>query len=123
MSTPERFKVSSKLCMVQNLGVNGTLFGGNMMAWVDEAAAIFAHEYTRERYMVTLKFGEFEFHHPVREGDIIHFYCMNPKVGRSSISFEIEADKTDGTVVVRTSAVFVALDVNGKPKQIARTPA
>ncbi|MBK6765854.1 MAG: acyl-CoA thioesterase [bacterium] len=123
MIAHERFKVSSKLCMVQNLGVNGTLFGGNMMAWVDEAAAIFAHEFTGERYMVTLKFGEFEFHHPVREGDIVHFYCMNPKIGRTSISFEIEADKTDGTVVVRTSAVFVALDEAGKPKQIDRKPA
>ncbi|MCB9357956.1 MAG: acyl-CoA thioesterase [Calditrichaeota bacterium] len=116
--TTQRYKVSSKLCMVQNLGVNGTLFGGNMMAWVDEAAAIFAHEHTGERYMVTLKFGEFEFHHPVREGDIIHFFCLNPRIGRTSCSFEIEAITTHGTVVVKTSAVFVCVDQHGRPKPI-----
>jgi acyl-CoA thioesterase YciA len=118
--TPGRYKVSSKVCLVQNLGINKTLFGGNMMAWVDEASAIFAREYTGERFLVTLKFGEFEFHHPVREGDIIHFFCMNPRVGRTSISFEVEAVRTDGTVVVKTSAVFVAVDDNGKPKAIAK---
>ena len=106
--------------MVQNLGLNRMLFGGNMMAWLDEAAGIFAHEYTGEKYMVTLRFGGFEFHHPVREGDIVHFYCMNPKIGRTSISFDVEAVRTDGTVVVQTSAVFVALDEHGKPKAIEK---
>ncbi|MBL0060557.1 MAG: acyl-CoA thioesterase [bacterium] len=121
--TPGRYKVSSKVCMVQNLGMNKTLFGGNMMAWVDEAAAIFAREYTGERYMVTLKFGEFEFHHPVREGDIIHFFCLNPHIGRTSCAFEIEAVRSsDGTVVVKTSAVFVSVDENGKPKKIDKRP-
>jgi len=120
--TPGRYKVSSKVCMVQNLGMNKTLFGGNMMAWVDEAAAIFAREYTGERFMVTLKFGEFEFHHPVREGDIIHFFCLNPRIGRTSCAFEIEAVRTDGTIVVKTSAVFVSVDENGKPKKIDKRP-
>lgn len=115
-----RYKISSKVCLVQNLGTNKTLFGGNMMAWVDEASAIFAREFTGERFMVTRKFGVFEFHHPVHEGDIIHFYCLNPRIGRTSISFDVEAVRIDGTVVVQTSAVFVALDENGKPIAIKK---
>jgi acyl-CoA thioesterase YciA len=104
--------------MVQNVGLYKTLFGGNMMAWIDEAAAIFAKEYTREKFMVTLRFGEFLFLHPVREGDVVHFWVSNPKIGKTSLSFEIEALRTDGVKVVQTSCVFVSVDDSGRPKRI-----
>lgn len=91
-----------------------------MMAWIDEAAAIFAKDYTGERFMVTLRFGEFLFLHPVREGDVVHFWVSNPKIGKTSLNFDIEAVRTDGVKVVQTSCTFVAVDDNGKPKKIEK---
>jgi acyl-CoA thioesterase YciA len=114
-----RTKITSKLCMTRDVGLRRTLFGGNMMGWMDEAASIFAHQYTGEELMVTLKFGEIHFVHPVREGHIVHFFADNVKEGRTSISFELEG-WTDERLVVKTSVVFVAVDETYRPKAIEK---
>ena len=101
------------------MGLRRALFGGNMMAWLDEAASIFAHEYTGEELMVTLKFGELQFHQPVWEGQIVDFYVDNVKEGRTSISFDIEG-RTKEVLVVRTSVVFVSVDEHYQPKLIEK---
>jgi acyl-CoA thioesterase YciA len=119
MPSPTRIYVTSKLCKTLDVGLRRTLFGGNMMAWMDEAASIFAHKHTGEELMVTLKFGEIRFVRPVKEGHIVEFYVDNVKVGRTSISFEIEG-WTDNNLVVKTSVVFVAADENNRPKIIER---
>jgi acyl-CoA thioesterase YciA len=99
------------------VGLRRALFGGNMMAWLDEAASIFAHQYTGEELMVTLKFGELQFHQPVWEGEIVDFFVDNVKDGRTSISFEIEGWARE-RLVVKTSAVFVSVDKDYHPKVI-----
>ncbi len=114
-----RIKVTSKLCKTLDVGLRRALFGGNMMAWLDEAASIFAHQYTGEELMVTLKFGELQFHQPVWEGQIVDFFVDNVKEGRTSISFDIEG-WTNGILVVKTSVVFVSVDTNYQPKLIAK---
>ena len=114
-----RIKVTSKLCKTLDVGLRRALFGGNMMAWLDEAASIFAHQYTGEELMVTLKIGELQFHQPVWEGQIVDFYVDNVKQGQTSISFDIEG-RTKEVLVVRTSVVFVSVDENYKPKIIEK---
>lgn len=116
----ERYHITAKLCMTRDVGLRRTLFGGNMMAWMDEAASIFAHGYTGEELMVTLKFGEIHFVNPVKEGHIITFYVENPQVGRTSISFDLEGVTDENMLVVKTSVVFVAVDENYRPKVIAK---
>jgi acyl-CoA hydrolase len=101
------------------VGLRRALFGGNMMAWLDEAASIFAHQYTCEELMVTLKFGELQFHQPVWEGQIVDFFVDNVQEGRTSISFDIEG-WTNNILVVKTSVVFVSVDANYQPKQIEK---
>ncbi|MDD5088329.1 MAG: hotdog domain-containing protein [bacterium] len=119
MPSPTRIHVTSKLCKTLDVGLRRTLFGGNMMAWMDEAASIFAHRHTGEELMVTLKFGEIRFVRPVKEGHIVDFYVDNVKVGRTSISFDIEG-WTDDNLVVKTSVVFVSVDEHMRPKIIAK---
>ncbi|MBU0509459.1 acyl-CoA thioesterase [bacterium] len=119
MPSPTRTFVTAKLCKTLDVGLRRTLFGGNMMAWMDEAASIFAHQHTGELLMVTLKFGEIRFVRPVKEGHIVEFYVDNVKVGRTSISFEIEG-WTENDLVVKTSVVFVAVDENMRPKVIEK---
>lgn len=110
-------KVTSKMCMLKDLGMNGRLFGGNMLAWADEAAAIFAHKITREPHMVTLKFGEIVFKKPVMAGDIIEFWCTDEKVGNTSVTFNLKSFVL-GESVFETSCVFVAVDKHGNKKKI-----
>ena len=103
--------------MTKDVGMNGNLFGGFMLAWVDEAAAIFAHKRTREPRMVTMKFGEMIFKKPVKVGDIIDFDCDHEEIKETSISFIIAAI-VNGITVFETDCVFVAVDENGKKKHI-----
>lgn len=111
-------RVASRLCMTKDLGQYGNLFGGNMMAWIDEAAAIFAIRTCGEKNMVTLHYSAMTFRHPVREGDIVEFFCSKVRRGVTSITFEIKA--LCGTeMVFCADCVFVAVDDNGRKKPIA----
>ena len=111
--------VSTYLCMTKDIGVGGNLFGGTMMAWMDEAAAIYAHKYTGVVRMVTLRYTELLFKEPVRVGDIVGIYADNPSLGRTSVTFDLEG-RVDNRVVFQTQATFVAVDEAGKPMAIPR---
>lgn len=113
-------KVTSKICMTKDIGVNGNLFGGNMLAWMDEAAAIYARFITQEPRVVTVKFGEIVFLKPVKCNDMVDFYCDSEVIGNTSISFDIRAC-VSGRRVFETSCVFVAVDEEGKKKLIDKS--
>lgn len=105
-------KVTSKICMTKDVGTNGNLFGGNMLAWMDEAAAIFAQQITGEK-VVSVRFAEIIFKKPVREDDIIEFFCEKIKQGYTSVAFDIFA-VVKHEEVFRTECTFVAVDDNGR---------
>ena len=111
--------VSSKMCMTKDVGTNGNMFGGIMLAFMDESAAIYAHNMTGEKRMVTKLFREIVFEKPVKVGDIIEFSCDNIEKGNTSIDFSIWA-AVDGEIVFETSCVFVAVDENGIRKPITK---
>lgn len=113
----EMVKVASRLCMIKDLGVSGNLFGGNMMAWLDEVAAIFAIQVTGEDNMVTVHYTEMTFKNPVKERDVVDFYCGKVRRGNTSVTFEIMA-VCDNRTVFCADAVFVAVDSNGMKKKI-----
>ena len=109
-------RVSAFICMTKDIGTGGNLFGGVMLAWMDEAAAIYASSTTGMR-MVTLKYSEIVFRRPVRVGDLVEFYAGNPRVGRTSFTFDLEG-RVRNEVVFHTSAIFVAIDEDGRPMPI-----
>ena len=114
--------VTSKVCKRMDLGLCGNLFGGNMLAWMDEAAFIYAKQATNEQYLVTLKFSEILFKHPVKEGDIVDFFVDEeqetcPEVGTSSITFNLYA-KVKALTVVDTKCTFVAVNSLGFKKDL-----
>lgn len=112
-------RVSAYICMTKDLGTGGNLFGGVMLAWMDEAAAIHAARSTGMQ-MITLKFSEILFKRAVRVGDLVEFYAGEGKVGRTSFTFQLEA-RVRNEVVFHTSCVFVAVDDHGHPTPIAST--
>lgn len=109
--------ISAKLCFVKDVGLNGNLFGGNMLAWMDEIATIYAMKKTKQHNLVTLRFGEIRFNHPVKVNDVVDFYGEVTHKGKTSISFNFVAKVNTYTVFV-TDCTFVVLDDNGNKKQI-----
>jgi len=113
----EGARITAHVCMTKDIGVQGNLFGGVMLAWMDEAAAIYAHQATGMDRVVTLKYSELLFKRPVRVGDTVVFQARNAVIGRTSITFDIEARVGDA-VVLQTSTTFVAVDESGSPLPI-----
>lgn len=95
---------------------------GNLLAWIDEAGAIFARHFTGEPHVVTVRLSEFIFKNPVKVGEIIEFFAVNPTLGKTSITFDLEGI-VDQTTVAKTTCTFVALQENGRPKEVKKSSA
>lgn len=106
---------------------NGDIFGGWVMAQVDLAAAVLAARVVQGR-MATVAVKEFIFKQPVRVGDILSFYSSVVRVGRTSVTVDVEVYaermRTQGSYAKVTQALltYVALDAQGKPRTIESTP-
>lgn len=114
-------KLAIKLCMTKDIGVHGNLFGGNMLAWLDEAAATWACSVCKNPNMVTAKIDEMVFERPVKNGDQVTIYGEVKRVGRSSVTIYIEARNTDfysGEEEIVCSTIFIFVRVSEKGKSI-----
>jgi acyl-CoA thioesterase YciA len=110
--------ITHKICMTRDLGVHGNLFGGLMLAWMDEAAAAMATKICHSPNMVTVKIEEVVFKKAVKVGMQILIYGEVSKMGKSSITLQMEARKynvysAEETTVCTTNIVFVRIDENG----------
>jgi len=118
--------ISKKICMTKDLGIHGNLFGGILMAWIDEAAAAFATEYCFTPNMATLRVGELLFKKPVKSGNHIRIYGDVVSLGKTSITLKIEVHKYslysgEETLVCSTNTTFVRIDDDGSPTPIGDT--
>ena len=115
--------ISTKLCKTGDIGVNNNLFGGIMLAWLDEAGGIFAANACCDPNVITLKMDQVLFKHPVKVKEQIRIYGKVDKFGQTSVSLYLEArranlKKESEEVVCSTKMVFVRVDQNGKPVAI-----
>ncbi|MBV1873419.1 MAG: acyl-CoA thioesterase [Gammaproteobacteria bacterium] len=115
--------ITQHLCLEKDVGANGNLFGGFMMAWLDEAAAILAFQSTNSCRMVTLLTKEIKFIKPVKVGDIIQIKGKLEKVGRSSVTIKLKVNSHNPETkaeasVCETSFVFVKIDEDGNKQLI-----
>lgn len=126
MKVIESYRV---LVMPKHLNAANRLFGGQMMAWIDEAAALFVICQTGSQHIVTAKVSEVVFNHPVSQGDFLSFHTVVSKVGRTSLTIwvtvhknefaeDLEGNKIKTTAkVCQCQMVFVTIDpVTGQPK-------
>ena len=99
----------------QDIGLNATLFGGDMMARMDKVAGITAALMSRNRRFLTVKVSELVFHSPVRAGEIIEFHIAIARQGRTSMTLQIEVQVYEPVSDQRrdvTSGEFVMVAVN-----------
>lgn len=110
----------TKLVMPQNLNPANRLFGGQMMAWIDEAAALYVMSQLRTKSIVTVTVSNLTFETPVLNGDVLEFHCSTSKLGTTSIDVLVEVKKLDvGSQetknVVTCSIKFVNIGADGRP--------
>ncbi|RPG05691.1 MAG: acyl-CoA thioesterase [Pelagibacteraceae bacterium TMED247] len=111
--------ISTHICKGQNIGVHGNLFGGVMLAWLDEAGGAYAAQCCDTPRMVTLKLSETVFKKPVRPGHLIKVYGEVLKVGTASVVIKLQARRHspyNGTqkIVCETEITFVRVDGDGE---------
>ena len=111
--------ITTYFCKASQVGYHGNLFGGRMLAWLDEAGAAYAAQCCDSPRMVTKHISSVTFEKPVRPGQIIKIYGEVKKVGNSSITIRLEARRHsvyNGTqrLVCSTEMVFVRIDGDGE---------
>ncbi len=115
--------ISTKICKTSDIGIHNNLFGGTMLAWLDEAGGTMAAEMACTPNMITLKMDEVIFKKPVKVSDHIRIYGKLLNVGNSSLTLSIVAKKfcfkmQSEEVVCSTKMLFVNIDENGKSNPI-----
>ena len=105
---------------------NGDIFGGWIMAQVDIAGAVLPARIAKGR-IATVAVNEFIFKQPVSVSDLLSFYAKVERIGKTSITVNVEVyaerNPADLQVVKVTEAnlTYVAIDRDGKPRLIPTT--
>ena len=104
------------------LNANETLFGGEVLKWMDEVAYITATRFTHER-MFTINSEKIKFLKAVHPDTIVEIVGRVEKVKmiRVFVKVKIYAEEMYGTnreKVIEGTFVYAALDENNKPKQL-----
>jgi acyl-CoA thioesterase YciA len=104
---------------------NGDIFGGWLMARVDQAGAVLPARIARGR-LATVAVNQFLFKQPVSVGDLLSFYARVERIGNTSVTVHVEVlaerNPADPQVVKVTEAnlTYVAIDTQGRPRPIPR---
>ncbi|MBF5083211.1 acyl-CoA thioesterase [Quadrisphaera sp. INWT6] len=101
----------------EDLNANETLFGGSVLRWVDEEAAIFAILQLGNPRVVTKFMSSVEFVASARLGDLVELGLRATRFGRSSLTMRAEVRNvvTREPIVTIDEVVFVNLGDDGRP--------
>ena len=102
-----------------DLNISNRLFGGQLLSWIDEEAAIYASCQMKHDKVVTKYMSEIDFKISAQTGDILEFGLEVVSVGNTSLTTRCEVRHKNSRSVVITvdQIVFVAVDENGRPKR------
>ncbi len=100
----------------------GTIFGGQIMCWIDIAAAIAAGKHAR-KVVVTASIDALHFEAPVKIGHVVHIHAMVNYAGRTSMEVGVRVDSENLVTgemkrTAKAYTTFVALDDKGKPTAV-----
>jgi acyl-CoA hydrolase len=103
--------------MPSHLNSVNRLFGGKLLAWIDEEAFIFAKCQLKVNNLVTKYISEVDFMSPAMQDDIIQFGFETIAIGNTSIKIKCQVrNKETGKILVEVDEiVFVAVDRAGSP--------
>ena len=107
----------------EDLNPNHSLFGGRLLQWIDEEAALYAIIQLENPRCVTAYMSEIKFVNSAKEGDIIEIGIAPVKFGNTSITLkcEVRNKMTRKTIIIVEQIIMVSLDENGKPQPHNKT--
>jgi acyl-CoA thioesterase YciA len=106
--------------MPRDTNPHGTIFGGVILSYIDQAAAIGARHEVISRggpppFVVTVAMNRVEFHKPVLVGDVVRFLTWPVRIGRTSITMHVNVEAERGLEVLHVTeaeVVYVGIDPN-----------
>jgi len=115
----QTLSITTKVVLPNDTNALGNLFGGQLLAWMDEIASVAAHRHSR-RVVVTASVNNVSFNCPIKQGAIV---TLEAKVSRAfSSSMEVFVDvfvenyfTSKSTKTHEAIYTFVAVDQNGAP--------
>lgn len=107
----------------EDLNPNGSLFGGKLLAWIDEELALYSIVQLENPRIVTKHMSEINFRSSARQGDIVEIGIDVVKFGYTSLTLKCEARNmmTRETIITIDETVMVNLGEDGKPKAHGKT--
>jgi acyl-CoA thioesterase YciA len=107
----------------EDLNPNGTLFGGQLLAWIDEELALYSIVQLENSRVVTKHMSEINFISSARQGDIVEIGIDVVKFGNSSLTLKCEVRNmmTRETIITIDTITMVSLGADGKPKPHGKT--
>ncbi len=107
----------------EDLNPSETLFGGRLLAWIDEEAALYTIIQLESTRVVTKHMSEINFMSSAKQGDIIELGIEVIRFGTSSITLRCNARNkmTQELIITVNSITMVNIDKDGKPKPHGKT--
>lgn len=118
----ETLAVTTKIVLPNDTNTLGNLFGGQLLAWMDEIAAISAHRHCK-RVVVTASINHVSFSNPIKFADIVTLEAKVSRAFTSSMEVFVDVyveDHVTGKRVKCNEAIynFVAVDQNNRPIEV-----
>ena len=115
------------LMMPRDTNGHGTIFGGVILSYIDQAGAIEARRQGLQ-FMVTVSMDKVVFHEPVFVGDLVSFWTETLRIGNTSITTKVvveairAGDPSQKVTVTEAQVVYVNLGEDRKPQAIQKKP-
>lgn len=114
---------SRKLIKPGDLNANNTLFGGQLLKWIDEEAGIYAMSKLENHHVVTKYMSEINFVNSAKQADVIEIGLAFQNIGTSSITFRCVVRNifTKKIIITIDKIVFVNVGNDGKATPHGKT--
>jgi len=115
--------IQTRLVLPPDTNHMNTIFGGKVLAYIDEIAAITSMKHAKMQ-TVTASFDSVDFYSPVRSGEVLELEAIVSSTGRSSMELYIVVQSRDihtgeKKLTTESFVTMVAVDGNGKPQEVA----
>ena len=120
VQTPKGELATRTLAMPADTNPNGDIFGGWVLSQMDIAGGVVATDLCRGR-AATVHVDGMTFHLPVKVGDALSCFVELVKIGKTSMTFIIEAwvhRNFEHFMVTEGTFIYVALNENRKPRPV-----
>ncbi len=107
----------------EDLNPNGTLFGGQLLAWIDEELALYSIIQLENSRIVTKHMSEINFVSSAKQGDVIEIGIDVVKFGNSSLTLKCEVRNmmSRATIITIETITMVSMGADGRPEAHGKT--